>query len=81
MVKEAEEPTSMCLFRLFFHQLRQSFKDLKTQVCLLYLLDQGVSTGSDMSGEVCGGEVPKTVGTVTPDTPVYSPWGRLGHVD
>ena len=67
----------MCLFRPLFHQLRQSFKDLKTQVCLLYLLDQGVSTGSDMSGKVCGGEVPKTVGTFTPGTPVYSPWGRL----
>ena len=52
-------------------------KDLKTHVCLIYLLDQGVSTCSDMSGEVCGGEVPKTVGTFTPGTPVYSPWGRL----
>ena len=71
----------MCLFRPFIHQVRQSFKDLKTQVCLLYLLDQGVSTGSDMSGKVCGGEVPKTFGTVTPDTPVYSRRGRLGHVD
>ena len=40
-----------------------------------------MSTGSDMSGEVCRGEVPKTLGTVTPDTPMYSPWGRLGHVD
>ena len=59
----------MCLFRPFFHQLRQSFKDLKPQVFfLLYLLDQGASTGSDMSGEVWGGEVPKTVGTVTPDS-------------
>ena len=69
----------MCLFRPLFHQLRQSFEDLKPQVCLLYLLDQGVSTGSDMSGKVCGGEAPNTVGAVTADTPVYSPWGRLGH--
>ena len=59
-----------CAFRPLFHQLRQSFKVFKTQVCLLYLLDQGVSTGSDMSGEVCGGEGSKTVGTFTPGTPV-----------